>query len=102
MLIAYPATSIFNSTYYLTNHVPAVAKAWKPYGLTGYRALQPRAGSGSDPYVVIFEAEWPDMDAINDMLTRTPAEEKKRFEEDEKKFTNKAPVVWFMGVGAQG
>ncbi|KAK8042360.1 hypothetical protein PG994_012843 [Apiospora phragmitis] len=104
MLIAYPATPVFNSTYYLANHVPAVAAAWAPYGLTGYRALQSQtaAGSAGDPYVMVFEAEWPDMDAVNDMLTQTPAEEKQRFEEDEKRFTDKAPVVWFMGVGAQG
>ncbi|KAK7927460.1 hypothetical protein PG985_004458 [Apiospora marii] len=105
MLIAYPATPVFNSTYYLANHVPAVAAAWKPYGLAGYRALQsqsPAGGSAGDPYAMIFEAEWPGMDAVNDMLTKTPAEEKQRFEEDEKRFTDKAPVVWFMGVGAQG
>lgn len=104
MLIAYPATPVFNSTYYLTNHVPAVAAAWKPYGLAGYRALQSQSPAGveGDPYAMIFEAEWPDMDAVNDMLTKTPAEEKQQFEEDEKKFTDKAPVVWFMEVGVQG
>ncbi|KAK8060015.1 hypothetical protein PG996_009945 [Apiospora saccharicola] len=106
MLIAYPTTLVFNSTYYLANHVPAVAAAWKPYGLTGYRALQsqysPTEGAAGDPYAMIFEAEWPGMDAVNDMLTKTPAEEKQRFEEDEKRFTDRAPAVWFMGVGAQG
>lgn len=104
MLIAYPATPVFNSTYYLTNHGPAVAAAWKPYGLAGYRALQSQspAGGAGDLYAMIFEAEWPGMDAVNDMLTKTPAEEKQRFEKDEKRFTDKAPVVWFMGIGAQG
>ncbi|KAK8127908.1 hypothetical protein PG984_009016 [Apiospora sp. TS-2023a] len=105
MLIAYPTTPVFNSTYYLANHVPAVAAAWKPYGLAGYRALQSQSsptGGAGDPYAMIFEAEWPGMDAVNDMLTKTPVEEKQRFEEDEKRFTDTAPVVWFMGVGAQG
>ncbi|KAK6828309.1 hypothetical protein PG990_009922 [Apiospora arundinis] len=100
MLIAYPATPVFNSTYYLAHHVPAVAASWKPYGLVGYRAL--RSQAKSDPYAMIFEAEWPSMDAVNDMLTKTPDEEKQHFEEDEKRFTDKAPVVWFMDVGAQG
>ncbi|KAK7956495.1 uncharacterized protein PG986_005717 [Apiospora aurea] len=102
MLIAYPATPVFNSTYYLSHHVPAVAASWTPYGLVGYRALQSQVQTAGDPYAMIFEAEWRDMDAVNDMLTKTPEEEKQRFEEDEKRFTDTAPVVWFMGVGAQG
>jgi hypothetical protein len=100
MLIAYPATPNFNLTYYLDHHAPAVAEAWKPYGMGRWTALA--ATDSSDPFVMIYQADWPDRKSIDNMLAETPPAESQMFEDDEKNFTDKSPIVWIMDIEAGG
>ncbi|KAL7624676.1 hypothetical protein AAE478_006246 [Parahypoxylon ruwenzoriense] len=98
--IGYPKDAHFDLAYYLEKHLPLAGDSWKRAGMGPWRAL---AGADpNSPYAVLVQIEWPSIEAFQRAQAETPPDERQRFMDDMKNFTDKEPVVWVMENKAGG
>jgi hypothetical protein len=95
MTVAYPpsANRTFDADYYIKSHVPMVAAVWKPLGLKSWRMLTP-LDSKSAPYVMVFEADWPNMATLGNMQKSIDPVLGKKIQDDLVNYYDQPPVIW--------
>ena len=91
--VIYPKddSSTFDMDYYLSTHMPLVAKSWGKYGLQKYRVVEysPNPADGSTPaFSVKCDLTWKDADGLKEALSGPEAKE---VFGDVPKFSNKGP-----------
>jgi uncharacterized protein (TIGR02118 family) len=98
LIVAYPRNkeSTFNKEYYLSTHMPLVAKHWKKHGLKSYAVTELNA-DGPYSYSVVMEFEsyegWG--------AAGTDPDTKEVIMEDIKNFSNEQPILVYGGVIAR-
>jgi uncharacterized protein (TIGR02118 family) len=94
VIVAYPRkdTSTFNKEYYLSTHMPLVAKYWKKHGLKSYAVTELNAES---PYSICVVMDFESADgwgaAAEDSNT-------KEIMDDVPNFSTEGPVLLHGGV----
>ena len=82
-----PTPSAVDMSYYMSTHMPLVAKHWTPLGLKSWKVLQFPPES---PYCVQATLEWGSMD---DFKAAAGHESAKEVMGDIKNFSDKEPVL---------
>ena len=85
--VVYPQGAKFNMDYYMSTHMPLVAKHWNSYGLQSWKVL--KFGDDS-PYCVQATLEWDSLDSFNKAASSDSASEVLG---DIKNFSDKDPVL---------
>lgn len=106
--VQYPRdeTSTFDLDYYLSTHIPMVAKAWGPYGLISWAVIEvPKPPSGPlPPYsiqaFVTFEAKGET--GFEGAVAGLTSEEGKALSADVVNFSNRTPEVLIGSVKGSG
>ncbi|KAL1306226.1 hypothetical protein AAFC00_004317 [Neodothiora populina] len=87
VIVQYPQGSKFDMDYYLSSHMPLVAKHWGPAGLKSWKVLK----FGDDqPYLVQATLEWGDMSEFQ-KASQGPAT--KEIMDDVSNFCDKSPIL---------
>ena len=95
-IVVYPRKegSDFDMSYYLSTHMPLVAKHWKQYGLKSYAVTQ----LGDGPYSVSCTMEWESPEAIGKAMKSETVSE---IMGDIPNFSKEQPVIVAGGIVGQ-
>lgn len=86
----------FDMDYYLSTHMPLIAKHWKKYGLKSYTVTQL---SGDSPYSVSVVMEWESSEAFGKALKD---DGNKEVMGDVANFSSESPVLIAGDVVGRG
>ncbi|KAI5197290.1 hypothetical protein E4T38_08078 [Aureobasidium subglaciale] len=90
LLYPFKAGSTFNINYYISTHMPSVAKLYGPYGLF--------SGDETSPYIVQTVLFWDNLDQLNAANSSDGA---KYLREDIKNFSSVMPVALVGNIAGQ-
>ncbi|KEQ90349.1 hypothetical protein AUEXF2481DRAFT_704467 [Aureobasidium subglaciale EXF-2481] len=97
LLYPFKAGSTFNINYYISTHMPSVAKLYGPYGLVRWEVLQ-FSGDETSPYIVQTVLFWDNLDQLNAANSSDGA---KYLREDIKNFSSVMPVALVGNIAGQ-
>ena len=91
-IVAYPykASAVFNIDYYLTTHMPLVAKLYGPFGLRKWEVIQFSAESSTPEFAVQTILHW---DNFEQLAKANASEAAKTLGDDIPNFSQVMPIA---------